>query len=1251
MTREPRQSFWPALLRHCRALLLTTLALTIILTAVVVGVGRALIPYADELRPWLSERLSERLDQPVTLDRLEANWPRLTPRLTLHGLRVGPDDAPLLEIDQTRLELHLPNLLSARRNPFQLIVLGLDLVLAEEEGGRWGIELAAGGQVDERSFQDALPAGDLRIRDARVSVRPWRGPEFTARLVDGDLHRRGDQTRVSGELEPAAQSGPGVRVGLLIEHPDGRLRSGRAWAQADDLHPEQWLDRVPLPSGSRLGLEAWLSWSGAEGARLDLDLGLDRPGLEPVRSEWLVSRQDRRIQVELVRLKGGAADAGDAPVISGLALARSGARWALAVDALDLQRLHALAGPWLEDYAWWPRALAGRVREVRLGWQRERGLFALSGRMRGLEADLPDRFPSVQSLDVDLGLDGDRAVLDLGGQPLVDWPQLLRTDVRFDRVAGRAIVAPEAIELRALEVSNDQLGGRVDGWIYLRPGERPFIDLVIDVERVEDVDPRPYLPPRYVPPKALAWLDQALTRVGQATGEVLLHMRAGKKAREIRPGDFQAHVEFSGVDLSPWPEWSRATGLEGTATFAGSGLTAAVERGQFGPLTLTAPRVEIDSLVEPELILDLETLNGDAGAIAGLLIELPVPGWTEVLEPMRWSGPARLTSRLRLPLQSMEDWWIEGEADLQGASVSFVPVGIEFSDLSGQATFDKEALGRTRITARSGGEEMALSLAARFAPPAWLNVESTLNPALLVASGSPLEGLAGRLRGRSDFQLDLRAGDGDDLALSVRSDLAGLALDYPAPLAKPRSESWTLALDVSLASGAIDGRMALGERLEAQWSGRGRGGWRLGAGLNGGDSSLPEGDGVRVRGSLERLELGNWFALLAQPVSALGQAPPEADVALSLGELAAFGLSFRELGVVAERSAQEWRLALAGDTVDGALTVPVPLDSGRVVVADLRRLYLDPVDPEPWTPDLDRQPLSDQTSSQSPLGLPPLHLLIEDLRWGDLNLGRARVESHAAANGTEFELIDVSGPDVRLFGRGRWIEQDDRIDSEFNGRVTTDNLGGLLESAGYAAGVEARRAQIDAALRWPGAPTDFTLSRLSGSFDLGMADGSIPEARPGAGRLLGLASFSAIPRRLMLDFRDVFSSGLKFDEIEGHFDLAAGLARTSGLVIRSPAARITILGDTDMATRQYDQTIVVEPGLGATLPVLGGLAGGPVGAAAGLVLQSILDRPLRGISEARYAVTGSWDDPELTLVEARVADEEDEAAGVAPPPD
>ena len=1240
------QSRLRRLIGHLRALLLTTIAVVIIFTAVVVGIGRALIPYADELRPWLSEQLSARLDQPVQIQRLEAEWPRLTPQLTLHGTSVGPDETPLLEVGLARLELHLPDLFRADRNPFRLVVLGLDLVLAEDAQGQWGLRLEGGGQLDERSEREAKMAGDLLVRDARLTVRPREFPEFATRLVEGEIRRRGAQTRVQGLLEPGAADGPGISFNLLLDHPGDRWSGARAWAVADELILSQWLAAPWLPEQATVSLEAWLNWSARTGGRLDMDLSLSDGGLgdEVIEAELLMARFERTSYFELVSLH--AQDLSEQAWLSGLAVARSAESWALGIEKLDLEALFQRLRPWLPDEEVVPDTLGGHIRDLSAGWRPGMGFHALTGELRDLSVQLPFRQIEMAGLNLDLALAGDRIQIQPRGGIELVWPDLFRQRLTVDELGGKLFLNADGLELADVRVDNEFVSGRAEGWIYRRP-ERPFLDLVIHADRIEALDPRPWLPSRYVPEKALEWLDNSLHWIESAEGVVVLHMRAGKLAKQIRPGDFQAEASFSGVEIEYWPEWPMARALSGQAEFIGSGLSAQVHTGRLGEVEVSASLIEVADLTKPQMRLDIQSEQADAESIANLMQRFPVPAWEAILAPMQWSGPAAVRTRLALPFRNMDDWLIEGTVALDDTRLALPQLGLDLSGLAGQVEFDRERLGPATLTLADETGPGELALSAGFSEPAWLEIDARINPAGLLAPGSALADIGQRVRGLSQFQVRIQGAGEGEMSLNLASDLDGLALHLPPPLNKPREVTWPLAMQMQIGGGLQQGQLGLADLLAADWQ-LDESRWQLGLGLNEPAPELPEQPGLRARGRLPELDLADWMALIPDtPDDSL--VPLAVDIEVGLGRLNVFGLDLVDLQMALLREPQAWQIELSGDSIEGAITLPVPMDSGRVLVADLRHLYLEPLPADADELDLEIHPLSAQTSTQSPRGLPPLHLLIDDLRWGAMNLGRARLESHASGEGVEVEMIDISGPDLRLNGRGRWVEREDRIHCEFQGRLTSAKLSGLLASAGYELGIEANRAQVDADLRWPGAPVDFSLARLSGSLDLLLSDGVIPEARPGAGRLLGLASFSAIPRRLMLDFRDVFGAGLRFDEIRGRFDLAAGFARTDGVVIDSPAAKITISGDTDMAARKYDQLILVEPGLGATLPVIGVLAGGPVGAAAGLVLRQLLERPLRGIAEARYSVTGPWEDPLIELIEARVTGEDGEEAVLSQP--
>ena len=58
-----------------------------------------------------------------------------------------------------------------------------------------------------------------------------------------------------------------------------------------------------------------------------------------------------------------------------------------------------------------------------------------------------------------------------------------------------------------------------------------------------------------------------------------------------------------------------------------------------------------------------------------------------------------------------------------------------------------------------------------------------------------------------------------------------------------------------------------------------------------------------------------------------------------------------------------------------------------------------------------------------------------------------------------------------------------------------------------------------------GAPRDDLLESLDGEVQVRIGSGQLAEVKPGAGRVFGLMSIAALPRRLALDFRDVFGKG------------------------------------------------------------------------------------------------------------------------------
>ena len=238
-------------------------------------------------------------------------------------------------------------------------------------------------------------------------------------------------------------------------------------------------------------------------------------------------------------------------------------------------------------------------------------------------------------------------------------------------------------------------------------------------------------------------------------------------------------------------------------------------------------------------------------------------------------------------------------------------------------------------------------------------------------------------------------------------------------------------------------------------------------------------------------------------------------------------------------------------------------------------------------------------------------------------------------------MMDANSPSLSVQATGDWSLTADGHRSDFSSHMVSESLGDFLRTMDISSSLQGGQTVVNFDAWWPGAPGTFALSRLNGQIEFSAVQGNFSDASAGPGRLLGLLSIQALPRRLSLDFRDVFDSGFSFDEASGTFKLENGIAQTEDLQLKSSAASISVTGRTNLADQEYDQLMTIKPGVGNTLPIIGALAGGPAGAAAGLALQGLLHKPLAEATQVRYSITGSWDDPVIEPVEVeRVEDKE-----------
>ncbi|MFM8901432.1 MAG: AsmA-like C-terminal region-containing protein, partial [Burkholderiales bacterium] len=141
--------------------------------------------------------------------------------------------------------------------------------------------------------------------------------------------------------------------------------------------------------------------------------------------------------------------------------------------------------------------------------------------------------------------------------------------------------------------------------------------------------------------------------------------------------------------------------------------------------------------------------------------------------------------------------------------------------------------------------------------------------------------------------------------------------------------------------------------------------------------------------------------------------------------------------------------------------------------------------------------------------------------------------------------------------------------------------------------------------------------------------GQFLRQEPGAVRLLGVLSLQALPRRLLLDFRDVFQEGFAFDSVTGDVAMNQGVATTTNLRMRGVQAVVLLEGSASLHTETQDLHVFVVPEINAGTASLAYAVINPALGLGTFLAQMFLRKPLAQANTREFRVTGPWGDPKV----------------------
>ncbi|MCK9538456.1 YhdP family protein [Dokdonella sp.] len=1249
-------------LRRLRLGLLGVLTALVITLGVLAGLTQLVMPWLAGHPGHVEHWLAQRLGRPVHVERVDGAWVVGGPVLQLDGVEIGAGNgAPGLRVPQAELAF---DLFGPLRRGGALVVFrmrGLDLDLVHDAGS-WrlqGLELGGGSEAVSLGALDALEVRDLRLK---VAI-PARDVEVALTVPTLRVFQRGDTLRAAGRLYLAGADAPGLR---LVADFAPATRSGVVYLGSEQLDLAR-LDMLPALTGVRArsgrgNVEAWLHVQAAQLVDVRTRVDLAELALQPSAAPGAAPDAGAQAQVALARLAFTArwqqADdgwnldvarlGGEAASASGrIAIERRGgatARWRAGARDVALgpvAALAALAPPlpagarhWLQEAA--PHGTLASATFTWSGPERH----ALSASLRALVLAPAGAVPGVAGLDLDLAGDAQALWLHMPAQALiVNYPHVFRQPFAFTSFGGDVVTWQEGdgrhLGTDRLAFEAADYAGELRGDVLLAAGRKPFLDLQAVVTRATVTASHRFWPINVMPPSAVAWLDRGLVGGRVTGGRAALRGDLAEWPFQGRGGRMIARAEVADARLEFAADWPVATGLEAVAEFVNDGMHIQASAGETLGVGVRQAEAGIANLGDPVLELSVAGQGGGTRLIDYLRATPIGARYRDQLKDVTVDGKGEVQLALTLPIDDTAALALDGRVALQGARLAEKGWGLVFDDARGEVRFDQAGVAAKGLEVGFRKAPARLSLAigsSAVRDPAHVleaaldgNYTAQVALADVPALAPALADISGTAAWTAQLAIPAAAAGGS-ARLQVDSDLRGIAFDLPAPLAKGAWASLPFHLDLPLPPlgqtfvaslgdlATITGRVPSPSQPFAA---------RVEFGGVAASTGLPA-EGVVLGGHLGTLAGGAWL----QRSRADGGTRLLRGADLRIDDLLLSGRQFAAVHLVLSEDAGATTLRFDAPALEGRIKLPDA--AGASVDARFSRLH--------W-PDLP-EGVEDSAAflgDVAPASLPPLRVAIDDFRLGEARFGSAMLQAHPVADGMRIDMLEAHSPNIDMTARGDWTGLPGSDRSKFTIVLSAGNLGAMMTALGFPGLIDGghTRATIDAA--WPGPPSGFALAKLDGTLAIDIGEGRIPNVDPGAGRILGLFSLAEIPRRLSLDFSDLFKSGFTFSSIAGAFRLADGNAYTDGLTIKGPAADIVVSGRTGLRAHDYDQYMDVTPHAGSALPVVGALAAGPVGAAAGLVAQGLLNKPLGKAVARRYHVTGDWADPQVTQVKTAPA--------------
>ena len=730
--------------------------------------------------------------------------------------------------------------------------------------------------------------------------------------------------------------------------------------------------------------------------------------------------------------------------------------------------------------------------------------------------------------------------------------------------------------------------------------------------------------------------------------------------------------------------WQVLTQLSGELVFERSSMHVIGASGQFTGarnIHIRKAQTEIADLAAPVVVVSAQA-RGPLPEFLELVKSSPIDGLIlHALAQASGSGNADLQLDLRLPIEDLQKSSVRGSVTLTQSDVRMTPDTPALTHARGVVQFTDSGFSLQGVQAQALGGEVRLEGGLQVLPA---NAALSASALQMRAQGSAsaeglrqarelgfLSQLAQHASGTAPYTLALTMRRGVP-EIAVSTSLQGLAVALPAPLGKSADSSLPMRYTSTLTTASLPPEAPLHEDItldagtlgsvryvrdisqaESQPARVLRGAIAVGLAA---DEAAPLPDsGVVANLRAAQIDVDAWEAVLhaapggANAASAAASAASDdylpTVLALRTKSLTVQGRTLHDVVAGGVHDGAVWRTNLDARELSGYLEyhqAGAPRAPNGRLFARLSRLSVPPSADTGDSADLPNE--VEALLNEQPGSLPALDIAINDFHLRGRALGQLEIIAiNRGGQGVQREwqlqTFNLSTPEAKLSASGNWALLNPSANSASAQRRTALNFqldindsGALLQRFGMADVVRKGKGKMQGQVAWRGAPLNPDYHSMTGQIKLNIESGQFLKAEPGLAKLLSVLSLQSLPRRLSLDFRDVFSQGFAFDFVRGDVTMEHGVASTNNLQMKGVNAAVLMEGSANVADETQNLHVVVVPEINAMSASLVATAINPVIGLGSFLAQVFLRGPLMQAATQEFSIDGTWADPRVERI-------------------